>query len=156
MLSVFTVSFFGHRYIDNFKTVEDQVYSLVFQLIRDLEYVEFLVGRNGDFDQIASSCIVKIKKTYNESNNNHTWVMPYLSSDYLKNKDCYESYYDTIEVCDLSAQAHPKAAIQIRNRVIVDRSDLCVFFVKSKSGGAWQTMQYALKSNKHIINLAEK
>ena len=81
------------------------------------------------------------------------WVMPYLKSDYIKNRESYDSYYDSVELCELSANAHPKSAIQIRNRAMVDRSDLCVLCVTHKSGGAYQTLRYAEKADANIINL---
>ena len=46
--------------------------------------------------------------------------------------------------------------IQVRNRHIVDRSDFVVFWVERKSGGAYQTMRYAQKAEKDMINLAEQ
>ena len=48
------VAFFGHRYIDYFSRVE----SIVRDLLNSHEYVDFLVGRDGDFDQIVSSTIL--------------------------------------------------------------------------------------------------
>ena len=38
---------------------------------------------------------------------------------------------------------------------MVDRSDFVVFFVERNSGGAYQTMKYAEKQGKEIINLAD-
>ena len=43
--------------------------------------------------------------------------------------------------------------MQIRNREMVDRSDLVIFCVERSSGGAYQTMKYAVKQEKNIINL---
>ena len=80
-------------------------------------------------------------------------AIAYNSSDYIKNQKSYDSYYDSVEVCVQSANAHPKSAIQIRNRSMVDRSDLCVFCVTHKSGGAYQTLRYAEKADANIINL---
>lgn len=57
MLDTYTVSFFGHRMIDNFPKVEDQVKKIVRHLIQEKQYVEFLVGRDGDFDQIVASTV---------------------------------------------------------------------------------------------------
>ena len=59
-------------------------------------------------------------------------------------------------MCDEAARSHPKSAIQNRNRSMVDRSDLVVCYVDHQSGGAFQTMQYALKRGKKVINLAEE
>ena len=79
--------------------------------------------------------------------------MPYLKADYINNQESYDSYYDSVEICEQSAHAHPKAAIQIRNRAMIDRSDLCVFYVSKKKGGAYQTFRYAETTGIPIINL---
>ena len=71
------------------------------------------------------------------------------------NMEEYLNYYDEVEVCEESSDAHSKAAIQIRNRNLVDRSDLIVCCIQRKSGGAYKTMQYAEKRGKCIINLAD-
>ena len=57
--------------------------------------------------------------------------------------------------CEQSANAHPKSAIQIRNRALVDRSDFCVFCVTHKSGGAYQTLRYAERVGAKLINLSD-
>lgn len=57
MLDVYTVSFFGHRQIDRFFDAEEKVNDIVENLILEKKYVEFLIGRDGDFDQIVSSAV---------------------------------------------------------------------------------------------------
>lgn len=52
MLDTFTVSFFGHRYIDNYFTVEKKLEELIRGLLESKNYVEFLVDRDGEFDQM--------------------------------------------------------------------------------------------------------
>ena len=51
----FTISFFGHRRIENLVSIESKLISIVRDLLKSKAYVEFLVGRNGDFDQLVSS-----------------------------------------------------------------------------------------------------
>ncbi|MGN1433668.1 MAG: hypothetical protein ACI4XI_08200 [Ruminococcus sp.] len=153
MLSVYTVCFFGHRQVVDFQSAEQAVESLIEALLINHEYVEFLVGRDGEFDQIVSSAVLRCKKRIDSANCSLTWVMPYLKADYANNQESYDSYYDYVEVCDKSAHAHPKSAIQIRNKEMVDRSDLCVFYVTRKNGGAYQTLRYAEKAGANIINL---
>ncbi len=82
-------------------------------------------------------------------------VLPYLTAEYAKNKDSFEDYYDDIIISQSAAQAHPKAAIQIRNREIVEAADVVICYVEKK-GGACQTIEYAKKLNKNIINLAKQ
>lgn len=50
----FTISFFGHRRIENLVSVESKLIRIVRDLLKSKAYVEFLVGRNGDFDQLVS------------------------------------------------------------------------------------------------------
>ena len=153
LMDMFTVCFFGHREIENFTFVEDKIYELVGNLIRTKEYVDFIVGRNGEFDQIVSSCVIRAKKNIFEANSSLVLVLPYPTADYLNNVGYYKDYYDEIEIVD-DNDTHFKAAFQKRNRQMVDRSDLCVFYVDHNSGGAYHTMKYAKAQGKTIINIA--
>ena len=76
MLNTFTVSFFGHRMIDNALKIESRLEQLIRTLLRDHEYVEFLVGRDGEFDQLVSSAIRRCKREYRSDNSAHIWVLP--------------------------------------------------------------------------------
>ena len=153
-MDTYTVSFFGHRYIDNPLAVEAALDELIGTLLRSKEYVEFLVGRNGDFDQLVSSAIRRCKREIRDNNSAHVWVLPYVTADFRDFEDDYRAYYDEIEVHSIGG-GHYKAAFQARNRNMVDRSDLVVFFVERKEGGAYQTMRYAMQQGKHYINLAD-
>lgn len=153
MLSVYTVCLFGHRQVDDFQSAEQAVECFIEDLLKEHEYVEFLVGRDGEFDQIVSSTVLRIKKRMDSANCSLIWIMPYQKAEYVNNRDSYDSYYDSVEVCEKSALAHPKSAIQIRNKVMVDRSNLCVFYITRKNGGAYQTLQYAERVGANIINL---
>lgn len=41
MLDVYTVSFFGHRYIDNFRLAEEKVEKLIYKLFQELHQKDF-------------------------------------------------------------------------------------------------------------------
>ena len=49
-----------------------------------------------------------------------------------------------------------KSAIQIRNREMVDRADPIICYIEHKKGGAWQTVDYAMKQGKAVINLSDE
>lgn len=153
MLDIYTVTFIGHRYIDRFSFVEEKVEKLVRELISSKAYVDFLVGRDGDFDQIVSSTVLRVKKRVFDANSSLIWVMPYETAEYRDNVESFEEYYDEVELCQDSASAHFKGAIQKRNRYMVDRANLLICYVENESGGAYQTMQYALKAGKKVINI---
>ena len=155
-MEVFTVSFFGHRMIDDVLEIENRLEQLIRTLLSEHEYVEFLVGRDGEFDQLVSSAIRRCKREYRSDNSSHIWVLPYLTAEYRDNKESFRDYYDEIEVCESAAGSHYKNAHQTRNRAMVDRSDLVVFCIQHASGGAWQTMKYAKKQGVLCINLNER
>ena len=154
-MRVYTVSFFGHRVIEDPLQVEQRLDSIIRQLLREQEYVEFLVGRDGEFDQLVSSCIRRCQRELRSDNSTHTWVLPYLTAEFQNNEEAYQDYYDSIEICEASAGSHFKTAHQTRNRAMVDQSNLVVFCIQHKSGGAWQTMCYAQRQGVSCINIGE-
>ena len=146
-----TVSLFGHRIIEDYQTVESKLYELL-RIVMQIGYgeIEFLVGRNGDFDLIATSIIRKLKKETGNDNAFLTLVLPYETAELRNNTESFESYYDSIEIC---GSKNFKFAIVARNHEMIDRSDMVVVYVKNESGGAYQALKYAEKNQKRIINL---
>ncbi len=156
MLNIFTVAFFGHRYVDNIIKIENLLEEQIRKLIDENEYVDFLVGRNGDFDQCVSSSVLRVRKKYRDDNSSLVLVLPYPTAEYLNNEEYYHDYYTDVEISQVASVAHPKSAIQIRNREMVDRADLIICCIEHEKGGAWQTVQYAMKQGKTVINLADE
>ena len=156
MLEIYTVAFFGHRYIDNILMVEEHLEDHIRKLLQEHEYVDFLVGRNGDFDQCVSSSVLRVRKNHRDDNSSLILILPYPTSEYINNEQYFEEYYNEIEISSAAAKAHPKSAIQIRNREMVDRADLIICYIEHKKGGAWQTVEYAIKQGKTVINLADE
>ena len=63
-MRIYSVAFFGHRYVDNIIKVENLLEEQIRRLIDENEYVDFLVGRNGDFDQCVSSSVLRVRKNH--------------------------------------------------------------------------------------------
>ena len=155
MLDIFTVAFFGHRYIDNPLKVEELLEEQIRKLINEKEYVDFVVGRNGEFDQCVSSTVLRVRKNVRDDNSALVLMLPYPTAEYLNNEEYFHDYYTDVEISYSASMAHPKSSIQIRNREMVDRADLIICYVEGNRGGAWQTIQYATTQEKIIINLAQ-
>ena len=153
MLNTYTVSFFGHRLINDFFTVEKELRKLIAHLLRTQTYIEFLVGRNGEFDQLVSSEIRRAKKEYRNDNCTHTLVLPYSTALLRNNYDSFKSYYDQIDIYDNLYKVHFKNAIKMRNKLMVDNSNLIIFYLEHEYGGAYQTYKYAVKQGKKTIIL---
>ena len=153
-MDIYTVSFFGHRGIENSLEVEQKLEAKITELIRTKQYIEFLVGREGEFDILAASVVKRVKKQMDYGNCSLIWVLPYMKAEFRDNEKNYLDYYDDVEICEQSAKAHYKSAMQIRNRAMVDRSDLVICCIQHKSGGAYKTVQYAQKQGQTVINIA--
>ena len=138
-MDIYTVSFFGHREIENSLEVEQKLEAILTELIKTKQYIEFLVGREGEFDILAASVVKRVKKQIDYGNCSLIWVLPYMKAEFRDNEKEYLDYYDDVEICDQSAKAHYKSAMQIRNRAMVNRSDLVICCIQRKSGGAYKT-----------------
>ena len=101
MLRLYTVSFFGHRIIEDFNRVEKKAETLIRDLILQKEYVEFLVGRGGDFDQIVSSAVKRLQRRIRADNSSLVWVLPYPTAELRNNGESFSAYYDEIEICHI-------------------------------------------------------
>lgn len=148
-MNIFTVSLFGHREIDNLRQLDDKLAPLIKEIIQAKPYVSFLIGRNGEFDEYCASIIKRAQKEVGKENNDLTLVLPYT----VAKIEYYEKYYDDIIIPEKVYGAHPKSAITLKNRWMIEESDLVIIYIKRKSGGAYTAMKYAKRLNKTIINL---
>lgn len=148
-MNVFTVSLFGHRKIDDLWRLNEQLVPIIKKLIQTKLYVCFLIGRNGEFDEYAASVIKHVQKEVELENSDLTLVLPYTSA----NLEYYEKYYDNIIIPESVYNAHPKSAITLKNRWMIERSNLVIIYAEHDKGGAYTAMKYAKKLNKDIVNL---
>ena len=148
-MDYYTVTFIGHRYIYEQKSLIDKIIKTLDKVVSEKRKVEILVGDNGDFDRLAAAT-VRLYKRQKDIDIPLVLVLSYNK----KNVEYYEKYYDEIEICEESANAYFKAAIGIRNRYMIDRSDMVIGYVEQDYGGAYRAFDYAIKSGKEIINLA--
>ena len=54
-MNLYAVSFFGHRQIDNIFVIEQRLETIIQELLLTKEYVEFFVGRDGEFPDVPAS-----------------------------------------------------------------------------------------------------
>ncbi len=155
LISVFTVSFFGHRDFSEHLRLELTLQNILKDILTQHEYVVFLVGRNGEFDQFVSSTIRKVKRDFCRSNSELVCVLPYETSEFKNNEESFLKYYDRVEIYVPEQNTHFNAIIQKRNCEMVSRSNLLISYVNKKAGGAYNAVRFAQKNNIPFINLAE-
>lgn len=152
MTDIYRVAFFGHRRIYNIREIEEKLVPILNELILTKEYVEFYIGRNGDFDEFVASVIKRVQKQLDRDNNVMILTLPYT----VKDIEYYEDYYDEIVIPEAIGKAHPKAAITLRNRWMAEICDLIICYIEREEGGAYAAVKYADKKNKAILNIFVK
>lgn len=148
-MDIYRVTFIGHRRIYDISEIEEKLAPILTELLSTKEYVEFYIGRNGDFDEIAASVIKRIQKQTDRNNSSLILVLPYV----VKDIEYYSEYYDEVIIPYIIEKAHPKSAITLRNRWLIDLSDMLISYTERKTGGAYATEKYAVSLNKKVINL---
>lgn len=151
MIETFTVALFGHRHLEGSLVLYNKLKPIIKNLIKEKEYVEFLIGNNGDFDILAASCIKRAMKEYSYGN----CALVLVLANKKKNIEDLQTYYDEIEICEDALNAHYKNSITVRNRAMINRADLVIVYQKGTCGGAFSAVNYAKTKNKEIINLCD-
>ena len=145
---VYRIAFVGHREVNDVWRLEEEIEKIAKDAMFMHEFVEFYLGRNGEFDLLAASALKRAQKSSDRENSTLILVLPY----HVKDEAYYESYYDSI--CYPNApKVHYRAAITKRNEFMIDHADLLVSFVDTPSGGAYTAMRYAEKRGVPIRNL---
>ena len=150
-MNVFTVSLFGHREVSDLILLEKRLIPLLKNILDEQQYTSFLIGRNGEFDTHSASIIKQIGKNIEKESYDINLVLPYRVADI----DCYEKYYDSIIIPDTLHKVHFKAAITLRNKWMIENSDLIIAYVEHNTGGAYNALKYAKKLGKTVINLCD-
>lgn len=148
-MTIYRVSLIGHKRIDNQLDLEEKLHKIVVELLRSKEYVEFYIGRNGEFDIIADFVIKIAKKIVDNNNSAIILVLPYK----VKDMEYYENYYDDI-ILPIEPKTHFKETITKRNHWLVENTNILIAFVENNNGGAYQCLEYAKKVQSDFINLA--
>ena len=144
---IYRASFIGHREVEHFREVEEQLERIVVELIKTKEYVEFYVGRNGEFDLMVASVIKRSQRDYGYANSSLILVIPYP----IANLEDMEKYYDEVMYPVELYKVHYKAAITKRNEWMVDHSDLLVAYVIRENGGAHVCLKKAIGKERRVM-----
>lgn len=149
-------TFAGHRevFLSSIKRDIDHALSEIVQAEDD--YILFYSGGMGDFDIMCEAAVRRLKKKYPDLNIRLSLVLPYMTNQINRDKEYLESRFDDIIIPMDLIGVHYKAAIKKRNRWMVDQADKVLAYVYRDFGGAYDTIKYALRTGKPVLNLAEK
>ncbi len=150
-----TCTFAGHREVYQ-SGIAARLEAEIEKLLQtDYEFT-FLTGGMGQFDDMGASAVRAAKYRHPEKHITLALVLPYMSNRLNTDKAYYQQSFDQIIIPEELDDAHYKAAIQIRNRWMVDRADTVIAYICRDFGGALATVRYAQKQGKPVINLAAK
>lgn len=117
----------------------------------------FYTGMAMGFDMLCAENVLLIKKAH-KNPIKLICAIPFEGqaddfSDFWKKR-----YYKILEECDESvviSDKYFKGCYQKRNQFMVDNSDFVMTWFDGKAGGTKNTVDYALKKNRYILNLNE-
>ena len=141
---------FGHRLVLH----SLPLVSLLEQLVAKKKVTVFMTGGMGEFDAQFVNAVLQLKKQYPFLH--LILVKPYFTQELNTNQEQYAQQFDEIVIPEAAEGAHFKAAIETRNRWMVEHSDVVVSYVCRESGGAYKAVRYAEKCSKRIIHILEQ
>ena len=148
------ISFLGHSSLYNCNDLFEGVKKAIIDNISADDNVVFLCGGYGDFDDLCARVCRLIKEE--RGNCEIVFVTPYIivgQQEKIKNRMSLE-LYDSIVYPPLE-KTPLKFAISKRNEWMIDQSDFVIAYVEHSFGGAYQTLSYARRKKKRVINLKD-
>ena len=149
-----TCVFSGHREV-LIPGIEMRLSDEIERLLQTDSKFLFLSGGMGQFDEMGSAAVRAAKRRHPDMDITLALVLPYPSRRLNADKEYYGALFDGIIIPSISDAAHRKAAIGLRNRWMVEQSDIVLACIYRSFGGAWDTVNYARRLGKPVINLAD-
>ena len=140
---------FGHRVL--LMDLEKPLREVLERLMAERDVRVFYTGGMGEFDELFARTVRSMKREYPSLR--LVLVMPYLTERLNMDKMFYESLYDEILIPAELDSVHPKAAIGLRNRWMVDHSDFVVAAIHRDFGGAAEAVLYAEERSKEVLQI---
>ncbi len=138
-------------------SLEEKIYSTVFALVEE-GFSEFYCGMASGFDLLCGKAVVDIKRANSEKGMKLIAAIPYRAqSNGFSNmwKKLYDIVLRESDESVLLSEEYTLSCFEKRNRFMVDNSSAVVCYFEGKPGGTANTVKYAKKKGKRIINLAD-
>lgn len=140
---------FGHRLV--LMNVEPALRTILTELINNHAVTRFLTGGMGEFDELFTKSVRSLSGSYPQIR--LCLVVPYLTKRINDQKELFASIYDDIILPAELDGTNKKAAIPLRNRWMVDNSDIVISGVHRDYGGAYEAVAYATHRGVQVIKL---
>lgn len=154
----YTCCFFGHRETNITERLKNSLYTVLENLIINENVNTFLFGSKSRFNDLCLEITTKLKEKHPHIKRVYVRAEYQYISDEYKNYllESYESTFYPERIINSG-----KAAYVERNYEMINNSDFCVVYYDntiaptSRKSGTKIALDYAIKHNKAIINVAE-
>ena len=151
-----SVCFTGHRYLAaaDVPIVTERLDQLLRQCY-ERGYRDFLCGGALGFDTIAGERVAALQCQHPDVR--LIMVLPCSDQSRRWPDNTIARYERLLYMADsirVLAPAYYNGCMQVRNRYMVDRADLCVCYLRHPKGGTASTVAYAIKRQVPVINIA--
>ena len=135
---------------------ENNLFDTIFNLPDKEQCYTFYSGMAVGFDIIAAELVLILKRVYKKAQIKLVCVLPFETQSEKYYPD-WKKRYDKVlkeadEVICLSKNYYP-SIYQERNIYMVDKSDIVITWFDGQTGGTKNTLDYAERNQKQIINV---
>lgn len=144
-----SVSVTGHRVLSS--GFDKKELENTFDMLIKSGYENFYVGMALGFDSVCFEILSELKKT---NDIKIIACLPCEEQDELWNKTQKKKYREYLSSADekiVISEKYMPTCMNERNKYMVDNSSVLVAYIYRSSGGAYNTVKYALEKQKYII-----
>ncbi|MBE6713909.1 MAG: DUF1273 domain-containing protein [Ruminococcaceae bacterium] len=153
-----TVCFTGHRAVprDEIPQLNSALYSAVAKLICR-GYTDFLCGGAVGFDTMAAECIINLRRRFPDITLSLVLPCRDQTMKWKNSEDVsqYKRILGSADRIEYISDFYNEECMHERNRRMVDRSSVCISYLKHRRGGTHYTYKYAKQKGLEILNLSE-
>lgn len=139
-------TFFGHK--DANLEIENELRSIIIDLIENHNVKVFYVGHQGNFDYLVRQNLEELCKIY-------TYIQYWIVLAYMPNQNHFleQKYLSKTIYPDGLEKVPPKFAINRRNRWMIGKANYVVTHVKHNLSNASKFKEIAEREGKIVINI---
>lgn len=151
-----SVCFTGHRLIphDDHEALTDSL-NKVLECLYQRGYRDFFSGAALGFDALAAEKVLELRARHPDVRL-HLAIPCSSQAERWRAADCkrYEHLLYHADATHVLSRDYYEGCMQVRNRFMVDRSSLCLCYLRHMKGGTMSTVSYAMEQSCPVLNLA--
>lgn len=131
--------------------VSEQIKALYAKGIRN-----YYAGGAIGFDLAAAVTVLNMKRVYPDITLNLALPCPNYQSKWTRSHvELFERVRARADNEVYVSESYHRGCMQVRNKYMVDKSAVCIAYLREKTGGTYNTVTYALKKGRQVINLTD-